>query len=106
MPNGGAITAVVPGIGISGGGQGGEVEVSLNPTASVTFSGLTLARQNDPPNSARTIQIPNCRWVMREMDERGGGTGGGIPEPPTAGNFLRTGAGTWQPLDRINGGVF
>lgn len=69
----GTITGVIPGIGIAGGGHADQVEVSLDPSGSITFSGPSLARQNDPPAGARTVQIPNCRWVMSQLDTHGGG---------------------------------
>lgn len=72
----GTITGVVPGIGISGGGYTDQVEISLDPTGSITFSGPSLARQNDPPAGARNIQIPNTRWVMNQLDAFEGGGGG------------------------------
>lgn len=84
----GTITGVVPGIGIAGGGEGGHVEVSLDPSANIAFSGSSIARQNDPLVGARTTQIPNCRWVMNQLDVHGGGGGGGGaglwvgPNPP------------------------
>lgn len=71
----GTITGVVPGVGIAGGGHADQVEISLDPTGNITFSGSSLARQNDPPVNARTTQIPNCRWVMSQLDTHGGGNG-------------------------------
>jgi len=71
------------------GNQGG------GPGLSVEDGGIRVGAPTGPAVPANSLNVQGGLYINGVA--AGGGGGGGIPEPATAGSFLRTNTGTWVP---------